>query len=457
MKVRYKITAAFVLFTVILLAALCILTYYITDKQQQRDFNKRLHNRTATVSSLLSKLPTNSGYEFLSKLDSSTSNLLARLTVTVYDDANKPIYHFARYSTDNFSIDPSFLTDAKQLGTANTNIDDRQLVAVHYSHAKPITVLISAIDENGKKNLAELVKTLSLAFFAGIVLTFFIGWIFSAELVKPVEKIATTVNNISANNIENRLPESPVNDEWNKLAITFNNLLQRLQDSFELQGRFISNASHELSTPLTAVSNQIDVTLQKSRTNEEYLEVLHSVRDDVHHMSALTQQLLNIARTARGGVVNTESTRVDEILMELPSLLKRISPQYAVKLSFDELPENEKLCMINGNYELLLSAFRNLAENGCKYAPDHIVNISLSFTGTRIVIRFSNVYESLRPDEVEKIFQPFQRGSNAANEPGYGLGLSLTRRIILLHKGEIKAELKANDLEITVMVPSAFL
>jgi two-component system sensor histidine kinase ArlS len=308
-----------------------------------------------------------------------------------------------------------------------------------------------------KKNLAELVKTLSLAFFAGIVLTFFIGWIFSAELVKPVEKIATTVNNISANNIENRLPESPVNDEWNKLAITFNNLLQRLQDSFELQGRFISNASHELSTPLTAVSNQIDVTLQKSRTNEEYLEVLHSVRDDVHHMSALTQQLLNIARTARGGVVNTESTRVDEILMELPSLLKRISPQYAVKLSFDELPENEKLCMINGNYELLLSAFRNLAENGCKYAPDHIVNISLSFTGTRIVIRFSNVYESLRPDEVEKIFQPFQRGSNAANEPGYGLGLSLTRRIILLHKGEIKAELKANDLEITVMVPSAFL
>jgi two-component system sensor histidine kinase ArlS len=151
MKVRYKITAAFVLFTVILLAALCILTYYITDKQQQRDFNKRLHNRTATVSSLLSKLPTNSGYEFLSKLDSSTSNLLARLTVTVYDDANKPIYHFARYSTDNFSIDPSFLTDAKQLGTANTNIDDRQLVAVHYSHAKPITVLISAIDENGKK------------------------------------------------------------------------------------------------------------------------------------------------------------------------------------------------------------------------------------------------------------------------------------------------------------------
>jgi two-component system sensor histidine kinase ArlS len=457
MKTRYKITMAFVLLTVTLLAALCILTYYITDKQQQRDFNKRLHNRTATVSSLLAKLPVNSGYTFLSKLDSSTSNLLAHLTVSVYDDTNKPIYHFSRYARDTFGVDPSFLTDARQLGTANTNIADRQLVAVHYTHAKPITVLISAIDENGQKNLAELVNTLSLAFLAGIVLTFLIGWVFSAELVKPVERIATTVNNITANNIGNRLPESQVNDEWNTLAVTFNNLLQRLQDSFELQGRFISNASHELSTPLTAVSNQIDVILQKSRSNEEYLSVLYSVRDDVQHMSALTQQLLNIARTTRGGVVNTESTRVDEVLMELPSLLKKISPQYVAKLSFDELPENEKLCMINGNYELLLSAFRNLAENGCKYAPDHIVNISLTFTGSRIIIRFTNVYESLRPDEIEKIFQPFQRGSNAVDEPGYGLGLSLTRRIILLHKGEIKASIHENNLLISVMLPSAFL
>ncbi|NCI49626.1 HAMP domain-containing histidine kinase [Sediminibacterium roseum] len=456
MKVRYKITAAFVLFTVTLLAALCILTYYITDKQQQRDFYKRMHNRTSTVASLLAKLPSSSGYAFLSKLDSATnSNSLSRLTLSVYDDSGKSIYHFSRLPGDTFSVDPSLLTDARQFGTSSSSIGERQLLAVHYNHAKPITILISSIDENGSKNLSELTKTLSLAFLAAIAFTFLIGWIFSAELLRPVDKIATTVNNISANNIENRLPESTVNDEWNKLAVTFNNLLQRLQDSFELQGRFISNASHELSTPLTAVSNQIDVILQKSRTNEEYLEVLHSVRDDVQHMSALTQQLLNIARTTRGGVVNTESTRVDEILMELPSLLKKIAPNYTAKLLFDELPENEKLCMIDGNYELLLSAFRNLAENGCKYAPDHAVNISLSFTGSRITIRFSNAYQSLRPDEVDKIFQPFQRGSNAANERGYGLGLSLTRRIILLHKGEIKAAIEKENMVISVVLPSA--
>jgi two-component system copper resistance phosphate regulon response regulator CusR len=142
---------------------------------------------------------------------------------------------------------------------------------------------------------------------------------------------------------------------------------------------------------------------------------------------------------------------------ELPALLKKTSPDHTALVFFDDLPENENLCTVNGNYELLLSAFRNIAENGCKYAPDHTVHISLSFVGTRIIVLFSNHYESFKPDEVEKIFQPFQRGSNAANEPGYGLGLSLTRRIILLHKGEIKAELLDEDqLLISVILPSAF-
>jgi len=383
------------LFTITVLAALCILIYYITDQQQQRDFNKRLLNRTSTIASLLSKLPPTNGYEILSKLDSSTSNMLSDITIYVYNNANQSIYEFDRNPADSFDIDPAIVNEARKQGIYHTSLKNRQLVGVYYQRAKtPIVVVITAIDENGRKNLQELAKSLFVAFMAGTFLSFVTGRIFSRQLLRPVEEIATTVNNISVNNIEERLPESRINDEWNKLAVTFNNLLQRLQDSFEIQGRFISNASHELSTPLTAVSNQIDVILQKNRSTEEYLAVLQSVRADVQHMTELTQQLLNIARTTRGGTVSTEPIRVDEIIMELPSLLKKISPAYNALLFFDELLENEKLCTVNGNYELLLSAFRNIAENGCKYAPDHTVNISLSFTGGRIVVLFNNQYES---------------------------------------------------------------
>jgi signal transduction histidine kinase len=87
--------------------------------------------------------------------------------------------------------------------------------------------------------------------------------------------------------------------------------------------------------------------------------------------------------------------------------------------------------MVDGNYELLLSAFQNIAENGCKYSPDHTVNISLSFIDGRIIVLFTNKAEAAGSIEMDTIFQPFQRGENATGAPGYGLGLSLTRRIIL--------------------------
>ncbi len=457
MKVRYKITAAFVLLTGILLAAICGMIYFITADQQKNDFYQRLHNRALTVTALLSRLPAN-GYQMLSKLDSSTTSLLVAENIQVYDQAGQVLYRFSRMGEENVTYDQKILQEAHEKGYARVTVNDRRIVAVYFHQSTtPILVVTSAFDENGRKNLHKLLQSLLIAFFTGTALSFLTGWLFSRQLLIPVEKIASTVSIITANNIERRLAEPVIDDEWKKLAVTFNNLLKRLQDSFEIQGRFISNASHELSTPLTAVSNQIDVILQKDRTKAEYLSVLQSVQADVEQMSALTQQLLNLARTARGGSLQTEPVRVDEILMEIPSLLKKISTDYNALVFFDELPEDESLSTVNGNYELLLSAFRNIAENGCKYAPDHTVNISLSFVGNRIVVLFNNHYTFFNDDDLQTMFQPFQRGSNAGKAPGHGLGLSLTRRIILLHKGEIKAEmLDQNKLLISVILPSSF-
>ncbi len=457
MKVRFKITAAFVLLTVTLLAALCAMIYVITADQQKSDFYQRLHNRGITVASLLSRLPAN-GYEILSKLDSSTTSLLVAENIHVYNSDGKILYQFSRTGNAKNADDLKILQEARDKGIAKASQDERQTVAVYFDHTgQGIMVVVSAFDENGKKNLHKLVNSLLLAFFSGTVFSLLTGWFFSRQLLIPVDKIASTVSNITANNIERRLPEPSIDDEWKKLAVTFNNLLKRLQDSFEIQGRFISNASHELSTPLTAVSNQIDVILQKDRTKEEYLAVLQSVQSDVEQMSALTQQLLDLARTARGGALQTEPIRVDEVLMEIPSLLKKISPDYTALVYFDELPEEESLSTVNGNYELLLSAMRNIAENGCKYAPDHTVNISLSFVGNRIVILFNNKYTFFNEEDLPSMFQPFQRGSNAGKAPGHGLGLSLTRRIVLLHKGEIKAEMMPDKkLLVSVVLPSLF-
>lgn len=445
------------LLTVIVLAALCAFVYYYTAAQREKDFTKRLRNRAATIASFLFKLPEKD-FKLLSKLDSATSSLLAFENISIYNNRNQRIYRFAKNVTDTSAIDAELLNKARLDGQVNTTIGQRQSVALYYQESEsPVVIVVSAVDENGILNLYDLRKSLQFALVAGIMLAFLSGWFFSKQLLNPISKISNKVTSISATNIEARLPTSVIEDEWNQLAVTFNNLLSRLQESFEIQGRFISNAAHEISTPLTSVSNQIDVILQKPRDNEEYVAVLQSVKADVRHMTSLTQQLLKLAQTARGGAIQTEPVRIDEVLMEIPLLLKKLSPLYLVKIYFDELPENEKLCTINGSYELLLSAFKNIAENGCKYATDQTVNISLSFIGNKIIVFFSNKSLAINPDELLTIFQPFQRGADTMNQKGYGLGLSLTRRIVLLHKGEIKAEMpEAGQFLVTVILPSSF-
>lgn len=456
MKVRLKITLASLLLAFTVLAAFGIATYYTTAAQYKRDFNRRLQNRSLTVAKLLSRLPSND-YSFLSKLDSSTTNMLIAETISIFDSEKNSLYYFSKAQIPFVSVEPELLDEIREKKIVTTSEGRKKLVGIYYdASAKPVIVVTSAIDQAGIDNLRELRHNLLISFLAATLVSILAGWIFSRELLRPVKKIAETVDKISATNIENRLPELPAKDEWNMLSVTFNNLLHRLQESFEIQGRFISNASHELSTPLTSVINQIDVTLRKERSNDEYLKVLRSVQADAQHMTDLTQQLLVLARTARGGALQTMGVRMDEVLMEVPSLLKKTQPEYYAKVYFDEIPDNEDLGLVDGNYELLLSACRNIAENGCKYSPDHTVHISLSFVEKRIVILFSNTTETFNAEEIGMIFQPFQRGSNSSDAPGYGLGLSLTRRIILLHKGEITAEISDEKrLVVSVILPSA--
>jgi cell division protein FtsN len=95
MKVRYKITFAFVVLTITVLVTFCILIYFITDSQQKRDFSRRLQNRCLTVASLLARLPSN-GYEVLSKIDSSTTNMLVSENISIFNSSNKRLYYFSR-------------------------------------------------------------------------------------------------------------------------------------------------------------------------------------------------------------------------------------------------------------------------------------------------------------------------------------------------------------------------
>ena len=133
----------------------------------------------------------------------------------------------------------------------------------------------------GREIFNHLKIILWISFICGNLIAFTSGYFFSKILLNPIRKIADEVNDISAQSLGHRIKSGNVRDEWNYLTETLNELLDRLQQSFEMQRRFISSASHELSTPLTSISSQLEVSLQRNREAKEYRGVMQSVYQDV--------------------------------------------------------------------------------------------------------------------------------------------------------------------------------
>jgi signal transduction histidine kinase len=265
------------------------------------------------------------------------------------------------------------------------------------------------------------------------------GYFFSKRLLQPIRKIADEVNIISAQSLTHRIKSGKGDDEWHYLTETLNDLLNRLQESFEIQRRFISSASHELSTPLTSISSQLEVSLQRNRAAEEYRQVMQSVYQDVRHLSKLTQTLLEFATVSgTAGGIEIKLIRIDEVLMRLPGEMTKIDKGYSVKLEFDQLPEDEDRLLVFGNAELLFTAIKNVVSNACKYSPNQLAKVKLSVDKTEIVVSVEDDGKGIPENELKNIFQPFYRTEDSRDKVGFGVGLPLVNRIIKLHKGQIK-------------------
>jgi signal transduction histidine kinase len=418
----------------------------------------RLTNRAITIGRLLARREIFDP-NLIRQFDSLTAVSLREKVIQVYDSNEVEIYRYSDIADDKIGVNKDELDNLRE------NSDEiyfkngtKEAIGYKYEDYNMKVFIISAAnDTDGKMNLARLKTILLLSFAVGIISALIIGFIFSQRLLRPIKKIADDVSDISVQNLTRRVSTGSVKDEWHYLADTFNQLLNKLQEGFELQRRFIANASHELSTPLTSISSQLEVILEKERSNEEYHKVIRSVYNDVRHMGKLTQTLLEFARASgnKGGL-DIDIVRVDEILMRLPSELSKINDEYQVILNFDNMPEEEERLFVFGNEDLLMAAIKNIALNACKYSEDHETIISLTAGESEIQIKIEDKGIGIPADEIENIFQPFYRANKATEGRGFGLGLSMADRIIKLHKGSIKvSSIVDKGTTFTITIPSA--
>lgn len=221
--------------------------------------------------------------------------------------------------------------------------------------------------------------------------------------------------------------------------MTFNALLERLEVSFNAQKMFVSNVSHEMRTPLAALMAELDLSLQKERTDKQYKMAIQNALQDAQRMTKLIDGLLNLAKADyQKEQIKMQEIRLDELLLDARELILKAHPEYHIELIFEqEEADDDRMITVMGNLYLLNIAFSNLIENNCKYSADNSSFIQISYWDKCTIVRLSD--DGIGMSEADKLhlFTLFYRGEQEAMIEGHGIGMALSQKIIHLHQGNI--------------------
>lgn len=281
-----------------------------------------------------------------------------------------------------------------------------------------------------------------------------LGWLVAGRVLRPLRKITDVTQAISATNLHERLALSGPDDELKKLADTIDGLLARLDAAFDAQRRFVANASHELRTPLTLIRALLQMTLtDPDATLDTFRATCQDVLVEGERQERLIDALLVLARSERG-LDHREpldlSSVTDTVLLALRPKADRL--RVDVRTSLHAAPTD-------GDTRLVERLITNLIDNALRHntAGGH-VDISTGTTAGRTFVSVSNTGPSIPPQDVDRLFRPFQRlgADSIDNSDGLGLGLSIVQAIADAHNATVTAHPQTHGgLHIEVVFPIA--
>lgn len=333
----------------------------------------------------------------------------------------------------NRLFDEGLGTKILRSGTVFFWQNKRQGVCKRYSlPTGEYVVVVTALDVFGQTKLDYLIKILIAGAILGSLLLTIIGYWAAGKALLPLEHKIHKASSISANRLDLRLEVKNPNDELGELARAFNSMLDRLQAAFESQRRFISNASHELRNPMTAIIGEAEVLLARDRTPAEYRAAVQIIQTQAERLERLTNDLLSLATS--------------DSMIQLPvpapvaldSLLLEILEKYPADRLMLDMAAADAPPMVVASLTLLTSAINNVLDNAFKFSDDKPVTVSLQMSQNGCLIKISDLGIGIPADEMAHIYQPLFRATNARRFRGTGFGLPLAKKIIELHGGQLE-------------------
>ena len=455
MQIRSRLTYQFTY----LVSAILFVSYfviYVFSQQNYKDkFYSRLRQKANTAAELLVNV-NQVDSKLLGIINRANRDILYRENIMAYDTCHERIYR--SNDTINFHIDVDRVKEVFKMKEVRFELNELEVLGtVFVTPEGQIVVFAGAEDQYSAENAKDLKNILIALFLLFVFIVVVSGWFFAGRAIKPISEVIKQVDQLSPKSLEQRLKTGDSEDEIGKMVLTINRLLERIENAFKLQKTFIANVSHELKNPLTKISSQLEVSLLNERKIDDYKQTIASVLEDTQDLAAITESLLELNKISISDYQASFSIlRIDEIMWESRSLTQKLNSAYKVIIDTQFMPDNEELLQIKGDEKLVLTALKNLIENGCKFSTNKQAHVSLQIIEQTIEIKIKNEGKGIPEADIPYIFQPFFRAENTAASKGYGIGLSLVERIVNLHQGSISVESEQNGwTEFTVKFPVA--
>ncbi len=431
MNIKNLLLIKFSTITVFILLVFSLIILHFSNSFRVKEFNEKLKHYSEKIVENIA----DSNVQIVQHLFKQHLNIFHNQHIIVFNNSNKIIFESKKFNTE---ICQDLIAQLNIKSSAQCNNNDTIYIAFHKVYKNNnFTIITSAIDEEGNIYIKSIKLSVLILLVFSLIITFLFGNYFVNQALNPINKVVNQVDKISENNLFERLEIGSNIDEIANLCITFNEMLDRLENSFKLQKSFVSNASHEFRTPLTAMKGQIEVLLLQPRSNEIYLNTYNSLLEDINNQINLINGLGDLANANAlfPNVVNSKIPIID-LLDDCVSELYK-NKKYKVELTIDELPDNENTMYINGNYALLKSAVINVMDNACKFSNTLSCQVNLICNIDFMTITVVDQGTGINKNDIVNIFESFYRSNNTRHIQGHGIGLSLVKKIVEYYHGKI--------------------
>ncbi|MGH7769700.1 MAG: sensor histidine kinase [Candidatus Binatia bacterium] len=308
--------------------------------------------------------------------------------------------------------------------------------------------------EDNDEFLAEFRKIFGVTVAAVMVLAALLGWFMARRALTQVEEVTRTARAISAGDLARRVPIKGQADEIDRLATTFNHMLDRIRTLVTEMKEMNENIAHDLRSPITRIRGMAEMALTTGKTIGEYEAAAASTVEDCDRLLEMINTMLYISQAeATAESLPMEEVNLTGVVRDACELFQPVAEDKGVNLVVEIAADLKVRGVLQGLQRMLA----NLIDNALNYTPrPGTVTVSVSGDDKRGVIAVKDTGIGISQDELPNIFKRFYRGDRSRSRPGTGLGLSLVQAIVHAHRGQISVTSAPNaGTTFTVTLPSS--